>query len=184
MGETRYLYQAAAWILVNRGDSGVAAAERLLDSARLIEPGAYMDLLRHAWLRYAAGDYRGTIAFAQRAYLLRRDSVDAIMVLTQAAQRINDVRDADAAYRLALSDHPSDESLRRSYVTMLTAIGDTAGARAVRRHKIDLRRSAFENTPRAPARRTASGRQGLLASRPTPNVYGGTWNAQRRTSNV
>ena len=87
-----------------------------MDSARLIKPGAYMDLLRHAWLRYAAGDYRGTIAFAQRAYLLRRDSVDAIMVLTQAAQRINNVRDADAAYRLALSDHPSDESLRRSYV--------------------------------------------------------------------
>ncbi len=130
-GRDPYLYQAAAWILVNRGDSGVAAAERLLDSARLIEPGAYMDLMRHAWLRYAAGDYRGTIAFAQRAYLLRRDSVDAIMVLTQAAQRINDVRDADAAYRLALSDHPSDQSLRRSYVTMLTAIGDTAGARAV-----------------------------------------------------
>jgi hypothetical protein len=130
-GRDPYLYQAAAWMLVHRGDSGAAAAEALLDSARQIEPGAYMDLMRHAWLRYAAGDYRGTIAFAQRAYLLRRDSVDAIMVLTQAAQRIDDVRDADAAYRLALSDHPSDRSLRRSYVTMLTAIGDTAAARAV-----------------------------------------------------
>jgi hypothetical protein len=145
-GRDPYLYQAAAWILVNRGDSGGAAAERLLDSARVIEPGAYMDLMRHAWLRYAAGDYRGTIALAQRAYSLRRDSVDAIMVLTQAAQRIDDVRDADAAYRLALSDHPSDRSLRRSYATMLTAIGDTAAARAVgaRRSTFDVRRSTFD----------------------------------------
>ncbi len=128
-----YLYQAAAWMLVRRGDSGARAAERLLDSARLIEPGAYPDLMRHAWLQYAAGDYRGTIALARRAYLLDRDSVEAIMVLTQAAQRVDDVHDADAAYRLALSDHPRDRLLRRSYVTMLTAIGDTAAARAASR---------------------------------------------------
>ncbi len=127
-----YLYQAAAWMLVRRGDSGTRAAERLLDSARLVEPGAYLDLMRHAWLRYAAGDYRGTIVLARRAYLLDRDSVEAIMVLTQAAQRVDDVQDADAAYRLALGDHPRDRSLRRSYVTMLTAIGDTAAARAAR----------------------------------------------------
>lgn len=123
-----YLYQAAASILVTRGDSGVAAAEQVLDSARLVEPGEYADIMRRAWVRYAARDYLGTIRLARRAYLLQRDSTDAIMVLTQAAQQLDDVADADAAYRLAIADHPQDRSLHQSYALMLTLIGDSAGA--------------------------------------------------------
>jgi hypothetical protein len=123
-----YLYQASASMLVTRGDSGTAAASRLLDSARLIDPSPYADLMRHAWLRYAARDYPGTIALARSAYLMKRDSVDAIMVLTQAAQQINDVRSANAAFRLALADHPRDRSLHRSYAAMLMSVGDSAGA--------------------------------------------------------
>jgi len=123
-----YLYQAAASMMVTQGDSGVAAAERLLDSARLVDPGAYADMMRHAWLRYAARDYAGAITLAHRAYLLQRDSIDAMMVLTQAAQQIGDVRDAEAAYRLALADHPRNPALHRSYAEMLKSIGDSAGA--------------------------------------------------------
>jgi hypothetical protein len=123
-----YLYQAAASILVSHGDSGMPAAERLLDSARLIDPSPYADVMRHAWLRYAAGDYHGTVALAHTAYLMQRDSVDAIMVLTQAAQQIDDVGDATTAFQLALADHPRDRPLRRSYAAMLMSIGDSAGA--------------------------------------------------------
>ncbi len=123
-----YLYQAAAAMVVMRGDSGTAVADRLLDSARLVDPDAYSDVMRRAWVRYAARDYLGTIALARRAYRMQTDSIDAIMVLTQAAQRIGDVRDADAAYRAALADHPENGALRRSYAAMLVSIGDTAGA--------------------------------------------------------
>jgi hypothetical protein len=123
-----YLYQAAASIVATRGDSGVAVAERLLDSARLVDPGAYADAMRHAWLRYAMRDYPGTIALAHRAYLMQRDSIDAVMVLAQAAQQIGDTTDAAAAYHLALADHPRNPTLRRSYAEMLMSVGDTAGA--------------------------------------------------------
>jgi protein O-mannosyl-transferase len=123
-----YLYQAAASMLVVRGDSGAARAEGLLDSAQLVDPGAYADMMRHAWLHYAARDYRGAIVLARRAYMMQRDSTDAIMVLTEAAQRIDDVSDASAAYRLAIGDHPHDRTLHRSYATMLWSIGDTAAA--------------------------------------------------------
>jgi len=114
--------------MVRRGEAGARVAEALLDSARRIDPDAYADIMRHAWLRYATGDYRGTVALARRAYLMRRDSIDAIMVLTQAAQRIDDTGDASAAYRLALADHPTNRTLHASYATMLWALGDTAGS--------------------------------------------------------
>jgi tetratricopeptide (TPR) repeat protein len=126
-----FLYQAAAWLVVTHEHAVTPAAEQLLDSARLIEPGTYLDLLRHAWLRYAVGDYRGTMALARHAYLLDRDSTGAIRVLAQAAQQIDDVRAAEAAYRLALDDHPRDAALRQEYAALLASIGDTAGARRV-----------------------------------------------------
>ena len=42
-----YLYQAAAAMVVTRGDSGAIVADRLLDSARLVDPDAYNDVMRH-----------------------------------------------------------------------------------------------------------------------------------------
>jgi hypothetical protein len=59
---------------------------------------------------------------------MQRDSVDALMVLTQAAQQIDDVRDAVIAFRLGLSDHPRNRALHRSYAAMLASTGDTIGA--------------------------------------------------------
>lgn len=128
-----YLYTATATLLVVRGASGATQADQLLDSARLIEPSVYDDLMRRAWVRFAARDYQGTIDLARRAYLMARDSTGAIMLLTQAAQRIDDVTDADAAYRLALTDHPRDQSLHHGYANMLMSVGDSAAAARERR---------------------------------------------------
>lgn len=123
------LYQAPATLLVGRGDSGDAAAAVLLDSALVIDPSPYQDALRRAWVRYAAHDYLGAIDWSRSAYLKERDSVNAVMVLTQAAQQINDATDADAAFRMALADHPHDRALHRSYAALLRSTGDTAMAR-------------------------------------------------------
>jgi tetratricopeptide (TPR) repeat protein len=121
------LYQAPAALLAAHGRE--AAANGLLDSARLVDPSPYQDAMRRAWVRYAARDYRGTIAWARSAYMMQRDSVDALMVLTQAAQQTDDVRDAVIAFRLGLSDHPRNRALHRSYAAMLASTGDTAGSR-------------------------------------------------------
>jgi len=86
--------------------------------------------MRRAWVRYAARDYRGSIAWARSAYLMQRDSVDALMVLTQAAQQIDDVSDATTAFRLGLADHPRNRALHRSYAAMLAAVGDFNGVAA------------------------------------------------------
>ncbi len=120
------LYQAPAALLAAHGRD--AEASGLLDSARLVDPSPYADAIRRAWVRYAARDYRGTIAWARSAYMMQRDSVDALMVLTQAAQQIDDVRDAMIAFRLGLSDHPRNRALHRSYAAMLASTGDTIGA--------------------------------------------------------
>jgi len=124
-----YLYEAAATMLSRRGADGRRTAIVLLDSARLVDPSPYDDAIRRAWARYAAGDFRGAIGFARVAYTMYPDSVNAVLVLTQAAQQINDVPDADAAFRRALADHPRDPALHRSYAAMLASVGDTAGAR-------------------------------------------------------
>ncbi len=121
------LYQAPAALLAQHGQD--AEANRLLDSAQLIDPRPYADAMRRAWVRYAAGDYRGCIAWARMAYLMERDSVDAVMVLTQAAQQIDDVPDATTAFRLAIADHPRSRALHRSYAAMLAATGDSTGSR-------------------------------------------------------
>ncbi|MFI5250367.1 MAG: tetratricopeptide repeat protein [Gemmatimonadales bacterium] len=120
------LYQAPAALLAAHGRD--AEASGLLDSARLVDPSPYEDAMRRAWVRYAARDYQGTITWARSAYVMQRDSVDALMVLTQAAQQIDDVRDAVIAFRLGLSDHPRNRALHRSYAAMLASTGDTIGA--------------------------------------------------------
>jgi tetratricopeptide (TPR) repeat protein len=127
--EDPYLYEAAASIMAGHGDSGTKAVDELLDSARLVDPSPYEDMMRHARVRYAARDFRGTINLARAAYQLERDSVDAIMVLTQAAQRIDDVGDAATAFHLALADHPRDPALHQSYAAMLAFTGDSTGAK-------------------------------------------------------
>lgn len=121
------LYQAPAALLAAHGRD--AEASGLLDSARLVDPSPYEDAMRRAWVRYAARDYRGTIVWARSAYMMQRDSVDALMVLTQAAQQIDDVRDAMIAFRLGLSDHPRNRALHRSYAAMLASTGDTTASR-------------------------------------------------------
>jgi tetratricopeptide (TPR) repeat protein len=121
------LYQAPAALLAAHGRD--AEANALLDSARLADPSDYHDAMRHAWVRFAARDYRGTIDWAKKAYMMQRDSVDALMVLTQAAQQINDVSDAATAFRLGLADHPRNRDLHRSYSAMLASTGDSTAAR-------------------------------------------------------
>jgi hypothetical protein len=51
------------------------------------------------------------------------------MVLTQAAQQVDDVPDATAAFRLGLADHPRNRALHRSYAAMLAAVGDSTASR-------------------------------------------------------
>jgi len=121
------LYQAPAALMAMRGEERDAG--RLLDSAQRIDPSRYADAMRRAWVRYAARDYRGSIAWARAAYLMERDSVDAIMVLTQAAQQIDDVTDATTAFRLGLADHPRNRALHRSYAAMLASTGDSTASR-------------------------------------------------------
>jgi protein O-mannosyl-transferase len=121
------LYQAPAALLAAHGRE--AEANALLDSARLADPSAYHDAMRRAWVRYAARDYQGTIKWAMSAYMMQRDSVDALMVLTQAAQQIGDVRDAATAFHLGLSDHPRNRALHRSYSAMLASTGDSTASR-------------------------------------------------------
>jgi tetratricopeptide (TPR) repeat protein len=133
------LYQAPAALLAAQGHD--AEANGLLDSARVVDPSPYEDTMRRAWVRFAARDYRGTITLARAAYMMQRDSVDALMVLTQAAQQINDVRDAAIAFRLGLSDHPQNRELHRSYAAMLASTGDTVASR---------REASLANPPQPP----------------------------------
>jgi protein O-mannosyl-transferase len=121
------LYQAPAALLAAHGRE--VEANALLDSARLADPSMYHDAMRRAWVRYAARDYQGTIKWAMSAYMMQRDSVDALMVLTQAAQQIGDVRDAATAFHLGLSDHPRNRALHRSYSAMLASTGDSTASR-------------------------------------------------------
>jgi tetratricopeptide (TPR) repeat protein len=103
--------------------------EQLLDSAMKRQPGDYGTLLTLARLRSVQGRYREAIALAFSAYESMPDSLNAIDELTGAAQRLRDFTDADAAFRRALADHPSNAHLHESYAAMLSDRGDTAAAR-------------------------------------------------------
>jgi hypothetical protein len=124
-----YLYLTPAEMVARRGGANDPSVVALLDSARGIDPSPYADAMRRAWVHYAARDYQGTIVLTRAAYAVYRDSVDAIMVLTQAAEQLHDVSAATAALHLALADHPRDQGLHRSYAALLQAVGDTVLAR-------------------------------------------------------
>jgi len=125
--EDPYVYEGAAMVADNQDEFELA--DRLYDSASQITPGLFEVYIKQARLRYRAGDYPGAIRTARTAYLLARDSLEALNILTGAAQQINDFASADWAYRRGLSDHPADTGLHRQYASMLAAIGDTAASR-------------------------------------------------------
>ncbi len=104
-------------------------AEVLLDSALHQGPDDYATLLTFARLRRVQGRYREAIALAFSAYENMPDSLYSIDELTSAAQSLNDFTDAEAAFRRALADHPSNAHLHQSYAAMLAARGDTAASR-------------------------------------------------------
>ena len=106
-----------------------ADAERLYDSANLVMPGSFDVNVRLARLRFRSGDFAGAIQAARTAYLIDRDSVAVLDMVTGAAQRINDFASAEWAFRRGLSDHPRDASLHQQYSWMLAAKGDTAASR-------------------------------------------------------
>jgi hypothetical protein len=106
-----------------------ATAGALLDSALHKRPGDYPTLLKFARLRRVQGRYREAIALAFSAYESVPDSLASIDELTGSAQRIHDFTDADAAFRRALADHPTNTHLRESYAAMLADRGDTVASR-------------------------------------------------------
>jgi tetratricopeptide (TPR) repeat protein len=103
--------------------------EQLLDSALKRQPNDYGTLLVLARLRRVQGRYREAIALAFSAYESMPDSLAPIDELTGAAQHLRDFTDADAAFRRALADHPSNAHLHESYAAMLFDRGDTAASR-------------------------------------------------------
>lgn len=111
------------------GTSDTATTEMLLDSALHLMPGNYQALISLARLRRIQGRYREAIAISLSAYEAAPDSLASIDVLTGAAQKLNDYMDADAAFRRALADHPTNIHLRESYAAMLADRGDTAASR-------------------------------------------------------
>ena len=106
-----------------------ATAVALLDSALHSMPNDYATLLIFARLRAAQGRNREALALAFSAYESSPDSVEAIDELTSAAQRLHDFTNADAAFRRALMDHPTNAHLHAGYAAMLEDRGDTAAAR-------------------------------------------------------
>jgi protein O-mannosyl-transferase len=104
-------------------------AEVLLDSALHRSPDDYATLLTFARLRRVQHRYREAIALSLSAYESTPDSLLSIDELTSSAQSINDFMDADAAFRRALADHPTNAHLHQSYAAMLLDRGDTAGSR-------------------------------------------------------
>jgi protein O-mannosyl-transferase len=120
-----YIYGAGAAIVLH----DTATAELLLDSARHLMPADYATLLLSAQLYRLRGRYREAMALALSAYESKPDSITAIDELTGAAQRLHDFTDAEAAFRRALADHPSNAHLHQSYAAMLLDRGDTAASR-------------------------------------------------------
>jgi len=122
-----YVYEGAAMIADMHDQFGIA--DHLYDSSTQIKPGRFSIFIKQARLRFRAGNYVGAIESARTAYLLSRDSVEALNVLTGAAQRIGDFTSAEWAFRRGLADHPQDTTLHRQYSWMLAAKGDTAASR-------------------------------------------------------
>jgi protein O-mannosyl-transferase len=111
------------------GMHDTTTAERLLDSALHRSPEDYATLLTFAQLRRVQGRDREAIALAFSAYESDPDSLQAIDELTSAAQAAHDFVAADAAFRRALADHPSNAHLRSGYAAMLMDRGDTVAAK-------------------------------------------------------
>ncbi len=125
--EDANVYEAAA--MVADGQNQFALADRLYDSATLIHPGLFAVYIKQARLRYRDGNYGGAIRSARSAYLAAHDSLEALNILTGAAQRIGDFTSAEWAFQHGLADHPRDSTLHRQYSWMLAARGDTAASR-------------------------------------------------------
>ncbi len=125
--EDANVYQAAA--MVADMQNQFALADRLYDSAALIHPGVFAVYIKQARLRYREGNYAGAIRSARSAYLAAHDSVEALNILTGAAQRVGDFTSAEWAFQHGLADHPRDSALHRQYSWMLAARGDTAASR-------------------------------------------------------
>jgi Tfp pilus assembly protein PilF len=125
--EDPYVYEGAA--MVADMHDQFSLADRLYDSASHVMPGLFEVYIKQARLRYRAGDYAGAIQTARTAYMLSRDSLEALNVITGSAQRIGDFSSADWAFRRGLADHPRDSALHRQYSWMLAARGDTAASR-------------------------------------------------------
>lgn len=106
-----------------------ATAEALLDSALHRMPEDYATLVLFARLRSAQGRYREAEALALSAYESSPDSLASMDELTGAAQKLRDFITADAAFRRALVDHPTNAHLHEGYAAMLADRGDTAGSR-------------------------------------------------------
>jgi tetratricopeptide (TPR) repeat protein len=122
-----YVFEAAA--MVADMQDQFDEADRLYDSASLVRPGMFEVYSKQARMRFRAGRYAASIESAHTAYMLDRDSVVMLNVLTGAAQRIGDFKSADWAFRRGLTDHPSDTTLHRQYSYMLAAEGDTGASR-------------------------------------------------------
>ena len=111
------------------GMKDTVTAEVMFDSALHRAPDDYATLLDFARLRRVQGRYREAIALAFSAYESMPDSLVSIDELTSSAQHIGDFTDAEAAFRRALADHPSEPHLHAGYAAMLLDRGDTAAAR-------------------------------------------------------
>ena len=125
--EDANVYEAAA--MVADMQNQFALADRLYDSATLIHPGVFAVYIKQARLRYREGNYAAAIRSARSAYLVAHDSIEALNILTGAAQRIGDFTSAEWAFQHGLADHPRDSALHRQYSWMLAAQGDTAASR-------------------------------------------------------
>ncbi len=122
-----FVFEAAA--MVADMQDQFDQADQLYDSASLIRPGLYEVYSKQARMQFRAQRYAAAIRTARTAYLLNRDSVSTLNVLTGAAQRIGDFKSADWAFRRGLADHPADTTLHRQYSYMLAAEGDTGASR-------------------------------------------------------
>jgi tetratricopeptide (TPR) repeat protein len=124
--EDSHVYEAAAMVEDMHNQFG--PADQLYDSAAHVTP-EFDVYIKQARLRYRFQDYAGAIAVARAAYLTNRDSVEALNIMTGAAQHLGDFASAEWAFQHGLVDHPRDTTLHRQYSWMLAAKGDTAASR-------------------------------------------------------
>jgi protein O-mannosyl-transferase len=123
-------YRGAADCAVQMHD--YARASVLLDSAIAVAPfdsHAYIGLAQVRVMQERWGEAE---RLAQQAYLIAPNETQALEVVGIAGPHLADPRAAEATYRRAIGDHPTDQHLRAGYATMLLALGDTAGAQQQR----------------------------------------------------